>query len=232
MMRVLIDADACPVVRIAEEIAKKHGVGVTLLCDTSHILRSDYSEIRVIGEGADAVDFALVNLCRKGDIVVTQDYGVAAMALGKGAYAIHQSGMLYTGDNIDGLLMERQRWQEAARSVADHWPQIKGDLPALLARMKAISESYGDPTLWQRAPAGIMREAAVELYGMPSRPDDGALYQAVRAAHEQGRKAAADRRRALAGLAPPQISRSAPPPLTEEEKILQDMRRARKGRLF
>ncbi len=127
---------------------------------------------------------------------------------------------------------QEQRWQEAARSVAGHWPQIKGDLPALLTRMKAISESYGDPDLWQRSPAGIMREAAVELYGMPSRPDDGALFQAVRAAHEQGRKAAADRRRALAGLAPPQISRSAPPPLTEEEKILQDMKRARKGRLF
>ncbi|MBR0376717.1 MAG: hypothetical protein IJH59_09155 [Firmicutes bacterium] len=127
---------------------------------------------------------------------------------------------------------QERRWQEAARSVAGHWPQIKGDLPALLARMKEISAGYGDPDLWQRAPAGIMREAAVELYGMPSRPDDGALYQAVRAAHEQGRKAAADRRRALAGLAPPQISRSAPPPLTEEEKILQDMKRARKGRLF
>lgn len=127
---------------------------------------------------------------------------------------------------------QERRWQEAARSVAGHWPQIKGDLPALLARMKEISAGYGDPDLWQRAPAGIMREAAVELYGMPSRPDDGALFQAVRAAHEQGRKAAADRRRTLAGLAPPQISRSAPPPLTEEEKILQDMKRARKGRLF
>ncbi|MBO7666872.1 MAG: hypothetical protein J6T26_00255 [Firmicutes bacterium] len=127
---------------------------------------------------------------------------------------------------------QEQRWQEAARSVAGHWPQVKADLPALLARMKKISESYGDPDLWQREPAGIMREAAVELYGMPSRPDDGALAQAVRAAHEQGRKAAADRRRALAGLAPPQISRSAPPPLTEEEKILRDMRQARKGRLF
>ena len=127
---------------------------------------------------------------------------------------------------------QEQRWQEAARSVAGHWPQVKADLPSLLARMKKISESYGDPDLWQREPAGIMREAAVELYGMPSRPDDGALAQAVRAAHEQGRKAAADRRRALAGLAPPQISRSAPPPLTEEEKILRDMRQARKGRLF
>lgn len=125
-----------------------------------------------------------------------------------------------------------QRWQEAARAVADHWPQMKEDLPALLGRMKQISERYGDPDLWQRSPAGIMREAAVELYGMPPRPDAGALSQAVQAAHEQGRKAAADRRRTLAGLAPPQVSRSAPPPLTEEEKILRDMRQARKGRLF
>ena len=117
MTRVLIDADACPVVRIAEEIARKHGVPVTLLCDTSHILRSDYSEIRIIGEGADAVDFALVNLCRKGDIVVTQDYGVAAMALGKGAYAIHQSGMPYTEDNIDQLLMERHLAKKARMSA-------------------------------------------------------------------------------------------------------------------
>lgn len=127
---------------------------------------------------------------------------------------------------------QERRWQEAARSVAGHWPQLKQDLPALLTRMKAISERYGDPDLWQRAPAGIMREAAVELYGMPARPDDGALGQAVRAAHEQGRRAAADRRRALAGLAPPQASRPAPPPLTEEEKIVRDMRRARRGRLF
>lgn len=127
---------------------------------------------------------------------------------------------------------QEQQWQEAARSVAGHWPQIREDLPALVGRMKAISERYGDPTLWQRSPAGIMREAAVELYGMPARPDAGALAQAVRAAHEQGRRAAAERSRTLAGLAPPQVSRSAPPPLTEEEKILRDMRQARKGRLF
>lgn len=90
--RVLVDADACPVVRIVEEVAMAHGVPVTLLCDTNHILQSDYSEVRTIGAGADAVDFALVNLCGSGDIVVTQDYGVAAMALGRGAKAIHQSG--------------------------------------------------------------------------------------------------------------------------------------------
>ena len=56
--------------------------------DTNHVLSSDYSEIRIIGAGADAVDFALINLCHKGDIVVTQDYGVAAMALGKGKHQL------------------------------------------------------------------------------------------------------------------------------------------------
>ena len=118
--RVLVDADACPVVRIVEEVAMAHGVPVMLLCDTNHILQSDYSEVRTIGAGADAVDFALVNLCRRGDIVVTQDYGVAAMALGRGAKAIHQSGMFYTEDNIDRLLMERHLAKKARMSKGKH----------------------------------------------------------------------------------------------------------------
>ena len=119
-MTIYIDADACPVTRIAENIARKHGIPVILLCDTSHRLTSDYSTVRVIGEGADAVDIALINLCRRGDIVVTQDYGVAALALGKGAKAIHQSGRWYTDDNIDGLLMERHLAQKARRSRKHH----------------------------------------------------------------------------------------------------------------
>ena len=114
-MMIYIDADACPVVRIAERIAREHHIPVTLLCDTSHQLTSDYSSIRVIGEGADAVDIALINLCRRGDIVITQDYGVAALALGKGAKAIHQSGRQYTDENIDGLLMERHLAGKARR---------------------------------------------------------------------------------------------------------------------
>ena len=106
-MRILVDADACPVVGIVEKIAQKNNLPCTLLCDTNHVLNSKYSQVKVIGAGADAVDFALVNLCKRGDIVVSQDYGVAAMALGKGAYAIHQSGKWYTDDNIDQMLMER-----------------------------------------------------------------------------------------------------------------------------
>ena len=116
ILRIYVDADACPVVTIVEQVAKENNVPVTLLCDTNHVLTSDYSEVRVIGAGADAVDFALVNLCRKSDIVVTQDYGVAAMALGKGAFAIHQSGKWYTNENIDQMLMERHLNKKARRA--------------------------------------------------------------------------------------------------------------------
>ena len=106
-MRVFIDADACPVVSIVENISKKYNIPVTLLCDTNHVLTSEYSEVIVVGAGADAADYKLISICHRGDIVVSQDYGVAAMALGKGAFAIHQSGKWYTNDNIDQMLMER-----------------------------------------------------------------------------------------------------------------------------
>lgn len=123
-MHIWVDADACPVVRIVERVARKHGVPVTLLCDTNHVLTSDYSDVVTIGAGADAVDFALVNRCQAGDLVVTQDYGVAAMALGKGARGIHQSGKWYTEDNIGGLLMDRHLAQKARRASGKH--HLKG----------------------------------------------------------------------------------------------------------
>ena len=115
-MKICADADACHVVSIVEQVAGKYKIEVMLLCDTNHVLNSDYSEVKIIGAGADAVDFALINLCKKNDIVVTQDYGVAAMALGKGAYAIHQSGKWYTDQNIDQLLMERHFGKKARRA--------------------------------------------------------------------------------------------------------------------
>lgn len=106
-MKILVDADACPVVGITEELAKKYALPCLLFCDTNHVLSSAYSEIRVIGAGADAVDLAVANSCEKGDVVVTQDYGLAALILGKQAYCIHQSGKRYTQENIDLMLYER-----------------------------------------------------------------------------------------------------------------------------
>lgn len=139
-MQIFVDADACPVVGIIEKIAKEHYVPVTLLCDTNHILSSDYSKVIVVGAGADAVDYKLISICHKGDIVVSQDYGVAAMALGKGAYAIHQSGKWYTNDNIDQMLMERHLNKKARRS--SHKNHVKGPKKRTEEDDKRFAESF------------------------------------------------------------------------------------------
>lgn len=139
-LHIWIDADACPVVGIVERIAEKYDIPVTLLCDTNHVLESAYSEVIMVGAGADAVDYKLISLCHKGDIVVSQDYGVAAMALGKGAYAIHQSGKWYTNDNIDRMLMERHLNKKARRvSSKNH---MKGPRKRILEDDEHFRESF------------------------------------------------------------------------------------------
>lgn len=138
-MKILVDADACPVIPIIERIAKKYKFPVVLLCDTNHVLHSDYSEVKVIGAGADAVDFALVGLCEKGDLVVTQDYGVAAMILGKDAHGIHQNGKWYTNENIDRMLMERHISKKERRSKSKH--HLKGPAKRTLEDDRIFEES-------------------------------------------------------------------------------------------
>lgn len=115
-MRILIDADGCPVVTIVQKIAEKRQIPLILFCDTSHLLQSDYAQIRMIDKGADAVDFALTAECRRGDVFVTQDYGLAGMLLTKGAYGLNQNGMQYTNENMDGLLMQRHLARKARMS--------------------------------------------------------------------------------------------------------------------
>ena len=106
-MKILIDADACPDKEIIVRLAKQRSVPVTMLIDTSHQINDGYSTVITVDKQADSVDFALMGLLSREDIVVTQDFGLAAMVLGKGACVVNQNGMIYTNDNIDKLLMER-----------------------------------------------------------------------------------------------------------------------------
>jgi len=106
-MKILVDADACPVKEIIVRLAKQRNISVTMLIDTSHQINDGYSTVITVDKAADSVDYALMGLLTRDDIVVTQDFGLAAMVLGKGARAINQNGMEYTNDNIDRLLMER-----------------------------------------------------------------------------------------------------------------------------
>lgn len=106
-MRVLLDADGCPVVDEAVRIARRHGVECLILCDTAHQIEREGARTLVCDQGADSVDFTLVNLLRGGDLVVTQDYGLAALCLARGARVLDQDGMEYTSENIDALLTVR-----------------------------------------------------------------------------------------------------------------------------
>lgn len=106
-MRVFVDADACPVVDITVRCCRKENIPCFLLCDTAHELYRDGAQTLVFDKGADSVDFALVNRVSAGDIVVTQDYGLASMCLAKQAAVLHQDGWQYTQDNIGGLLFQR-----------------------------------------------------------------------------------------------------------------------------
>lgn len=106
-MKILIDADGCPVVDITIDVAKVFNIDVLIMCDTSHVFNKPGIETIVLSKGADSVDFALVNKVAKGDIIVTQDYGLAAMVLAKGGYPISQNGKIYTNENIDQLLFNR-----------------------------------------------------------------------------------------------------------------------------
>ena len=106
-MKVLVDADACPVTDIAVSLCRQYSTPCFLLCDTAHEFHRDGAKTLVFDKGADSVDFALVNRVDAGDIVVTQDYGLASMCLAKGARVLHQDGWAYTEENIDALLFSR-----------------------------------------------------------------------------------------------------------------------------
>ena len=121
-MNILIDADGCPVVDIALSCAVPRGLPVLLICDTAHEYRREGAQTITVTKGADSADFRLVNMIRKGDIVVTQDYGLAAMALARQAYVLNQNGMRYSDDNIDALLLARH----TARKIRMGGGRLKG----------------------------------------------------------------------------------------------------------
>ena len=115
-MKIIVDADACPVKNIIKEVAVQYGISVTMVCDTSHILNDDYCKVVTVDKFSDSADIYLINITEKGDLVVTQDYGVAALALGKKAYAISNNGMEFNDDNMDKLLFERFLGKKARRA--------------------------------------------------------------------------------------------------------------------
>lgn len=133
-MKILIDGDGCPVVDLAIEVGKKQGLQICLFCDTTHFFDRSDIDIITVSKGNDAVDFRIVNEVKAGDIIITQDYGLAAMGLARKAYPIHQNGMCYTPENIDRLLFNRHLGREIRRKG--------GRLKGPLKRTKEQNEAF------------------------------------------------------------------------------------------
>lgn len=121
-MRILVDADGCPVVDAAVEAALQNKLACFLICDTAHFFDRAGAETIVVEKGADSADFKLVNMIQKGDIVVTQDYGLAAMAMSRGAAVLNQNGLIFHDGNIGSLLMTRH----ISKKIRNGGGRIKG----------------------------------------------------------------------------------------------------------
>ncbi len=117
-MTVLIDADGCPVVDITVRMCRQLHIPCLILSDTAHEIRHPGAETLVFDKGADSVDFALVNRVCVGDLVITQDYGLASLCLARRARVLHQDGWEYTVHNMDALLLVRHESRKLRSSGA------------------------------------------------------------------------------------------------------------------
>lgn len=136
-MTIYVDADACPVVDITLNIADRYGTPCTLLCDTAHLIHRKGVQTITVSKGADSVDFKLINLIQKGDIAITQDYGLAAMCLARGAHVLHQNGIRYTDENIDAMLHTRY----VAKKIRAAGGRTKGPRARTSAEDAAFSQA-------------------------------------------------------------------------------------------
>ena len=115
-MKILVDADSCPVKELIIHIAREFSVPVILFTDTTHILSSSGCSVVTVEKGADSADIALVNYADPQDVAVTNDYGLAALLLGKQVFVMNSSGFQFTQENIDRLLFERH----IAKEIRQH----------------------------------------------------------------------------------------------------------------
>lgn len=139
--KILIDGDACPSIKLIEECAKKYDIKVTIITDTSHNIISEYSKVIVVDKSSQSADIKLVNVVNKGDIVISQDYGVAAIILAKNAYCISPMGLIFTNENIDSLLLNRhinQKLRASGKHVKGPSKRTKEDDKNLIDSLERI----------------------------------------------------------------------------------------------
>lgn len=118
-MHVYIDGDGCPVVALALTLALSYDIEVTIVCDYAHYFEeAEHVRVMYCDQGKDSVDFAILHAAQKGDLVITQDYGLAGLLLAKHVHVLSQNGLCFTQDNMEQLL--NQRHMSAKLRKQDH----------------------------------------------------------------------------------------------------------------
>ena len=136
-MKIFVDADGCPVVKICADISLKYGKECIIVSDTSHTFNIEGAHCVTVSKGSDSVDFYIANAVGKGDIAVTQDYGLAAMCLTRGGRVLTQNALIIDSSNIDSLLMSRYSAQKVRRAGG----RTKGPSPRKPEQDKAFLEA-------------------------------------------------------------------------------------------
>jgi uncharacterized protein YaiI (UPF0178 family) len=115
-MKIMVDADACPksVLQICMSIGHQYGVQVWTVASFNHSIDSDHPVI--VGNDPQEADIKIINMTEEGDIIVTQDWGLAAVVLGKGAKCLSPAGREFRPDKIQFLLEEREIKSKLRRS--------------------------------------------------------------------------------------------------------------------
>lgn len=148
-MKILVDADACPVKDIIVQTAKKYKIEVYMVTDVSHLLFYPEENVHVVtvDQGADSADLAIANRTQQGDLCVTADYGLATLILAKKAMVLHPNGFFYTPENIDRMLFERHISREMRQQKKGRGGHIKkrtkeDDEAFLSVFEKALKQNY------------------------------------------------------------------------------------------
>ena len=107
-MKILVDADACPksVLQICMNLGRKRDIPVWTVSSINHSIESDHHVM--VGTDPQETDLKVMNLTEAGDVVITQDWGLAAIVLGKGARCLGPAGREFLSDKMTFMLEERE----------------------------------------------------------------------------------------------------------------------------
>lgn len=140
-MKILVDGDGCPVISLITETAAKNNLKLIVYTDLNHHYQLEYGSLKMVDQGFQAVDMVLYNNIEAGDLVITSDYGLAALALSAEAAVLGFSGREFTEDNIKGLLAQRHLEFKARKRRGRHTKHKKrseADNKKFIANLKRI----------------------------------------------------------------------------------------------